>query len=63
MGGWIVVAECRSRRMRFVTVRHRASNALAAYLQIKLMNDPDDDSLVLYMCSFSWSVMVVTRSR
>jgi hypothetical protein len=35
--------------MRFVTVRHRASNTLAAYLEVKMMNDPDDDSLVLYM--------------
>ena len=53
MRGWSVVAECRSRRMRFVTVRHRASNTLAAYLEVKMMNDPDDNSLVLYM----WSLL------
>ncbi|KAK8812593.1 hypothetical protein WA538_003807 [Blastocystis sp. DL] len=45
------LAECRSRKMRFVTVRHRASNTLAAYLEVKMMNDPDDDSLVLYIYS------------
>ena len=49
--------------MRFVTVRHRSSGALAAYLELKLMNDPDDDSLVLYMCPSSRPLNVVTPSK
>ena len=49
--------------MRFVIIRHRASNALAAYLEVKMMLDPDDDSLVLYMWYLLHSVTVATRSR
>ena len=67
-----VEKECRSKTARFVIIRERITNKLAAYLEMKLILDDDDDSLVLYMyfwnlfltvCSYSIQVNKDLQSR
>ena len=55
-----VEKECRSRKARFITIRERVTNKLAAYLEMKLILDDDDDSLVLYM--YGWCVFLIIYS-
>ena len=44
-----LVAAIRSRANRFLTIRESSSFQIAAYIMMRIMVDPDDDSSVVYV--------------
>lgn len=44
-----LVAAIRSRANRFLIIRESSSRKIAAYIMMRIMVDPDDDSSVVYV--------------
>ena len=45
----LLVAAIRSRANRFLIIRESSSFQIAAYIMMRIMVDPDDDSSVVYV--------------
>ena len=45
----LLVAAIRSRANRFLIIRESSSPHIAAYIMMRIMVDPDDDSSVVYV--------------